>query len=229
MNKKVVGSLILIIVLLNLNFVSAEGGGGAVRISTIDLTEQGNDYSITPRRLIFEFNGEWDAIQLRRVKDGYASFIVMDLDEDNLDNITAYIIDDSFSLTPSEKKEIDIDKDGIKDISIELNDIISTGKYNSIRSASFSIKKINTKKIETSSENITINDIKVISSNEATENETQESTIIEEETKKVNENITKTTEEKSTSEPIATILNQESKEQSTFLENMINFFKGLFG
>jgi len=209
MSKKIIFLGILIIILLNLNFVSAGEGGATVPITTIDLTEQGTDYSMKPGRLKFEFDGKLYAIQIRRVKQEYVDFLVMTLDMNKLDDITAYIIDNSFSLNPGEKKEIDIDKEGIKDISIELNAIISTGKYNSIRSANFSIKKINTKKSETilsnENENIGINNMEVIGSNNITEEDIEV--------------------QESVSEPI---LNQESKKQSTFLEKIINFFKELF-
>ena len=95
-------NIMLILFLLSLNFVSATGGGGDVPISTISLNEPDNNYNMTSGRLKFEFEKEWYAIQLIRVKDEYADFIVMNLDKDNLEDITAYwIIEDTFSLNPS--------------------------------------------------------------------------------------------------------------------------------
>ena len=39
-------------------------------------------------------------------------------------------------------KNIDVDKDGIDDILLELNKVISTGKYGTVRSADFSIEEL---------------------------------------------------------------------------------------
>jgi len=125
--------------------IAGDSGVATVPITTTELTEVGNNYNIKPGRLKFEFDGKLYAIQLRRVKQGHVEFLIMTLDMNDLDDITAYSIDDSFSLRPNERKEIDIDKDGIEDISIELNDIIFTGKYNSVKSADFFIKEIRKK------------------------------------------------------------------------------------
>ena len=152
MGKKVLFSFLVILIIISMfGFVSAEKGegGATVPVTTIDLTEQGNDYSLKPGRLKFEFDGKLYAIQVRRVKQEYTEFIIMTLDMNKQEDITAYTLDDSFSLNANEKKEIDINNDGINDVSIELNNVISTGKYNSVMSADFSIKKINVKELET--------------------------------------------------------------------------------
>lgn len=206
-------SVILVsLVLLNifsLSFVSAGEGSGAVPITTIELTGQGNDYSMKPGRLKFEFDGNSYAIQLRRVKQQNAEFLVMTLDMDRPDDITAYTLDDSFNLTPGEKKEIDINKDGTKDMSIELNNIIST--ETSIGSADFSIKKINTEKSETiitdEPENVRVNNTEVIGFNNINEGKVEV--------------------QESVSAPVI-ILNQETQEQPTFLRKIINFFRNYF-
>lgn len=203
---------IILFVVTFISLVSAQEtqGGVAVPITTIELTEQGKDYSMKPGRLKFEFDGNLYAIQVRKVKQGYADFLIMTLDMNKPDDITAYTLDESFSLISGEKKEIDINKDGINDLSVELNKIIPTGKYNSIRSVGFSVKKINTKtsKAILTSENENIrsnNNIEVIDSNKMIKGEIQ----------------------KPISEPLI-ILNKESKEQPTYSEKIINFFKGLF-
>ena len=203
MRKKVLFSFLIVLIIISMfGVVSAEKGEGGttVPVTTIDLTEQGNDYSIKPGRLKFEFNGKLYAIQVRRVKQEYVDFLIMTLDINKQEDITAYTLDDSFSLNANEKKEIDINNDGINDVLIELNNIISTGKYNSVMSADFSIKKINTK-LEKSNE--------------------------EENVKIINSEITGNLIQEPISEPV--ILNQEPKEQSTFLEKIISWFKGLFG
>jgi hypothetical protein len=119
-------------------------GGASVPVSTIDLTEQGNDYSMKPGRLKFEFDGKAYAVQVRRVKQEYVWFLIMILDMNKPNDITAYTLDNSFNLSVSENKEIDLDKDGTKDIFVELNNVIST--MGSVRSADFSIKKIKNEK-----------------------------------------------------------------------------------
>ncbi len=88
-------------------------------------------------RLKFEFDENLYAIQVRRVKQEYVWFLVMTLDIDNLDDITAYTIDDSFNLSLGETKEIDIDKDGTNDLIVDLEEI---GTINKIRSADFLLK-----------------------------------------------------------------------------------------
>ncbi|HLD98108.1 MAG TPA: hypothetical protein VI815_02195, partial [Candidatus Nanoarchaeia archaeon] len=65
----VLGVLFFIIGMLNIIDASS-GGGATIPISTISLTEQGNTYDMTPGRLKFEFEKQWYAIQLRRVKEG---------------------------------------------------------------------------------------------------------------------------------------------------------------
>ena len=46
----------------------------------------------------FEFDEKLYAIQVRRVKQEYTEFLIMTLDMDKLGDITAYNIDNSFSL-----------------------------------------------------------------------------------------------------------------------------------
>lgn len=87
-------------------------GGGTVPITTIKLTEQASNYNMKPGRLKFEFDEKFYAIQVRRVKQDYVEFLVMTLDMNKLDDITAYTLDDFFVLKPNEKKEIDLNKDG---------------------------------------------------------------------------------------------------------------------
>lgn len=120
-------------------------GGGAIPITTIELVDKGKDYNINPSRLKFEFNNESYAIQLRRVKqdveEDYVEFIVMKLDKNNLDDVTAHTMDYSFKLVSGEKNEIDIDNDGTKDLFIKLKNI-DKKRY---ESAQFFIKKIKVK------------------------------------------------------------------------------------
>ncbi len=133
---------------LNVDVVNAGQSGAAVPVITIELTEQGNDYNITPRRLKFEFDGKLYAIQVRRVKQEYVNFLVMTLDMNKPNDITAYTLDESFSLISGEKKEIDIDKDGVMDIAIELKNIDSPFSINGdrirrgIRQADIFIRRI---------------------------------------------------------------------------------------
>jgi len=143
-NKVLFGFLLVLIIVNVFSFVSAEKGTGSavVPITNIDLSEQGNDYSIKPGRLKFEFDEKLYAIQVRRVKQEYTEFLIMTLDMDKLGDITAYNIDNSFSLNTNEKKEIDLNGDGINDVLIELNEIKQN--LGSINSADFSIKRINT-------------------------------------------------------------------------------------
>ena len=158
----VLGVLFFIIGMLNIIDASS-GGGATIPISTISLTEQGNTYDMTPGRLKFEFEKQWYAIQLRRVKEGYVDFVVMNLDENNLEDITAYeIIEDIFRLNLKESGRIDLNGDNAKDIIIELDEIIKGGRYGTVRSADFSIKKISGKDLVTldvtSSETIILDD-----------------------------------------------------------------------
>jgi len=158
----VLGVLFFIIGMLNIIDASS-GGGATIPISTISLTEQGNTYDMTPGRLKFEFEKQWYAIQLRRVKEGHVDFVVMNLDENNLEDITAYeIIEDIFRLNLKESGRIDLNGDNTKDIIIELDEIIKGGRYGTVRSADFSIKKISGKDLVTldvtSSETIILDD-----------------------------------------------------------------------
>ena len=203
-NKRILIFLVLIVLIIvgMFDIVSAtSGGGAAVPITTTELTEQGNDYSMKPGRLKFEFDEKLYAIQVRRVNQDYATFLFMTLDMNKLDDITAYTLDDSFNLNSGEVKEIDVNGDGVKDISIKLNKIIST--TSSIKSADFTIRKINVEKE------------KIILTNK---NEDIETTVKIEEVEV----------QKPISEPVI-VLNQESKKQPTFLEKITNWFRGLFG
>lgn len=201
----IIGILAVLFLVSLFGVVSAEKGqwGASVPITKIDLTEQGNNYNMKPGRLTFEFDKKLYAIQVRKVKQEYVDFLIMTLDMDKQEDITAYILDDSFSLKSDEKKEIDLDNDGISDLFIELNEIIPTGKYNSIRSADFSIKKINTQPIIVN-ENTEMK-TEIIRLDETIKNEIQDQI----------------------SEPVIA-LDQKSKEQLIFLDKIINFFKNLF-
>jgi len=151
--KKVLILLTVLVVVGMLNLITA-GGGGAIPIMTIELTEQGNDYNMTPTRLKFEFNEKLYAIQVREIEENYTRFLVMTLDMDNLEDITAYTLDDSFDLLIGDMKEIDIDKDGINDVLIVLNNITleNLEKRGYHRVVSFSIKRINVKKVSADEE-----------------------------------------------------------------------------
>lgn len=202
-------SLIILIVIGMLGFITAslESGGkgtgsATVPISAVNLTEQGTDYNMKPGRLKFEFNERLYAIQVRRINQESVDFLIMTLDMNKQEDITAYTLDDSFSLKSGEKREINIDKDGINDILLELNNIKPNS--HSIKSAGFSIKKINAKKSEailTNEEGST----EIVDPDEITENKIQE---------QVSESVI--------------VLNQKSKEQSIFLDEIIDWFKGLF-
>jgi hypothetical protein len=122
------------------------GGGSSVPIVSVSITEQGESFDMKPGRLKFEFGGEYYAVQLRKVKEGYADFIVLNLDKNKLDNVSAYSVKDSFKLDVSEEKGIDLDGDGVADILIgldEVNSVLSKkGKKNDLRSAGFFVKLI---------------------------------------------------------------------------------------
>ena len=68
MKKQIIFGLLIILMIFSSMFslVSARGGA-AVRISTIDLNEEGNNYNMKPGRLKFEFDGKLYAIQVRKV------------------------------------------------------------------------------------------------------------------------------------------------------------------
>lgn len=117
------------------------------------------------------------------------------------DDITAYVIDDSFNLSVNDKKEIDLDKDGAKDVLIELREI--KPNPHSIKSAGFFIQKVNAKEAET-----------ILANGE-------------ENTETSSEIITGNEIQEPISEPVI-ILEKDSKEQPTFFEKIINFFKGMF-
>lgn len=194
-----VGFVLMGIMLIS--FVSAGEGGSAVPITSISLTEQGNAYNMKPGRLTFEFNEQLYAIQIRRINSDSVDFLIMTLDMNKLEDITAYTLDDSFSLKSGEKREIDIDKNGVMDIVLELE---NTGKIDKIKLASFSIQRINIKQSEISDKNITT-DREIIPYG-----------------------ITGSVIQKPISESVS-LLNLESKEQPTFLKKIVDWFEGLFG
>lgn len=199
-NKIWISTGFVLMGIMLIGFVSAGEGGGAVPITSISLTEQGNDYNMKPGRLTFEFNEKLYAVQVRRINQDSVDFLIMTLDMNRLEDITAYTLDDSFSLKPGEKREINLDKDNISDLSISLNEITLTGEYNSVKFSDFFIKLINIKKPEVvTDENIT--------ANMETTNSSEITNVVQ--------------------EPI--VISQDSEEQPTFLDKIINFFKGLFG
>mgnify|MGYP001585620657 FL=1 len=169
-------------------------GGGAVPLTTTNLAEN-NNYNMKPGRLKFEFDGKWYAVQLRRVKQDHVEFLVMTLDINRLDDITAYTIDNYFNLTSGERREIDINNDGSNDISIELDSI---GKIDKIRSAAFSVKKINgIATISSDKNNIDLNEFVEVNTTELT------------------------------SQQLSSV-KLESRKKLNFLDNIINLFKELF-
>lgn len=198
--REIFGVLLILIIVSIFEFISAGQGSANVPITSTGLIEQGTDYNMKPGRLKFEFNEQLYAIQVRRIEKESVEFFIMTLDMNKQEDITAYILDNSFTLKSEEEKEIDLNKDGITDLILGLNEITSTGKYNSVYFADFSIKKISNELEKSNEENNT----EIIPSG-----------------------ITGSVIQEPISEP-SIILNQESKEQPTFLENIINFFKGLF-
>jgi hypothetical protein len=119
------------------------GGGSAVPVSNINLSDQKGNYNMKPGRLKFNFEGNVYAIQVRRVKENYVDFLILRLDGVNKEeDVTAYKLDNSFSLNLNQENKIDLNKDGILDISIELNDISLAGESGNIKSADFSVEKI---------------------------------------------------------------------------------------
>lgn len=121
---------------------SSSGGGGTIPIINIEITYQGDNYEMGTTRLKFEFEEQLYALQLRKINEDYVLFLVMTLDMNNPDDITAFTIDDSFNLSINETREIDIDKDGTKNIFLQLNDITPIGESGSVNSADFFIKRI---------------------------------------------------------------------------------------
>ncbi|MEK6909270.1 MAG: hypothetical protein AABX23_04430 [Nanoarchaeota archaeon] len=113
-------------------------GGAAVPVSEIILG-QDNSFNMKPGRLKFEFNGNWYGLQYKGVRKEGPTFIILDL-EDGLNN---YVDDEqialSFILDEGNTYEIDLDKDGKEDITVELKGI--TADADSISSAEFSIIK----------------------------------------------------------------------------------------
>lgn len=126
--------------------ISSKGhgeGSSTVPVSNIDLSDQKENYIMKPGRLKFDFEGNIYVIQVRRVKEIYVDFLILKLEIlDKEEDITAYKSDNSFSLSLNQEKKIDLNKDGIMDISIVLNDISLAGEYENIKSAVFSIEKI---------------------------------------------------------------------------------------
>jgi|SRR3989344_5420652 len=218
-------NIMLILFLLSLNFVSATGGGGDVPISTISLNEPDNNYNMTSGRLKFEFEKEWYAIQLIRVKDEYADFIVMNLDKDNLEDITAYwIIEDTFSLNPSEGRRIGLNGDNIEDVVVGLDEIINGGKYGTVRFASFYIKKLtNANVMPASKENENIKETK----NDEEIIESENGNVLNEESQEevITINLAGGGKEK-----VMLMETQTLKEATdlTIFQKMINWFKRLF-
>jgi len=93
------------------------------------LTQHKTDYEMKPGKLEFGFDEKFYPIQLRKVEQSHAEFFV-------------YGLDDPFILKPNEGIEIDLDKDGVNDIFVELDEIISMEEENSGRSADFFISEI---------------------------------------------------------------------------------------
>lgn len=235
MNTKITFLSIMLLIIMPVALVSAQGtgeGGGSVRIDTIDLTEQGVSYNITARRLKFEFDGAPYAIQLRRVKQEYAWFLVMTLDADKPDDITAYVIDDSFNLSIGDTKEIDVNQDGVKDIFIQLNNITGIGEYGSAKYANFSVKKITPLLEEEDKEEKETEEIEEEEIIEETPEDKKEAPIEEE--KEVGEEVIVEEEEKSEleveEEKVSAVekeINVKEEPKSLF-SRIIQFLKSLF-
>ncbi|MBS3083731.1 hypothetical protein J4423_02925 [Candidatus Pacearchaeota archaeon] len=124
-------------------------GGGIIAVTQIDLTEQELNYvDAKPSRLQFEFNGRFYAVQLKRIRQDKAEFIIINLDSDNLNDVTFNDVKSSFELELGKREEIDINEDGVDDMVINLNRINSpfsvdgTRIREGIRTADFSIKRI---------------------------------------------------------------------------------------
>ncbi len=141
-NKKLLSLFVFLIVSSVFTCsVNAGSGGASVPIKTEELNLQGKDYTLTPTRLKFDFDGDLYAVQLRRVKQYQADFIIMTLDKNKPNDIMAYTVDNSFTLKPGEKKEIDLDGDNSNDLLVKLNNI-GLNSFQSAKSASFFIQKI---------------------------------------------------------------------------------------
>lgn len=132
---------------------ASQGSGGAtVPIMSAEISDSVVEYRDTrPSRLQFDFKGKPYAIQLWRIKEGHAEFVVLALDSDNLENVMAHATRESFALEAGEEKDIDIDGDGIYDLSIELSktdspfSVDGTRIREGIRTADFSIKRISSR------------------------------------------------------------------------------------
>lgn len=124
----------LVILLILVNFVEADGGSGSssgtARFLNIELTEQEQEYVVPPVVLRFEFNNGFYSMGLRifpeavwEIPGPYVKFIVNTLELDEFGNITSSFKSDDFNLRLGENKEIDLNGDGIKDIFLELKEI----------------------------------------------------------------------------------------------------------
>ncbi|MEK6917834.1 MAG: hypothetical protein AABW51_02700 [Nanoarchaeota archaeon] len=117
-------------------------GGGSMPAIMTELTENGNSYNMKSGGLEFSMNGKRYIVQTSRVKDEYANFSVLSLNTESLEKNQIDTSDANFTLRLNEIKNIDLDNDNADDISVRLNSISATGRYKSIRSANFIIKKI---------------------------------------------------------------------------------------
>lgn len=207
--------LALTFILLSLNFVNSQGGG-TISMSTIEVTEEGENFGGTEGRLRFEFNNKWYAIQMQLTRIDHSEFLVMTLDRDKLDDVTAITIDENFNLKPGDTKEIDLDKDGTNDIFMELYNIENKdlgGKLGSRRLPNFYIKKIGV--VQTVTENSEVETLPEIS-----------------EVKTLPENnINAITENKIVEENVINSLEVNDNEKplpKTFVQVVVEWFRNLF-
>lgn len=141
--------------------LDTESGSANVPVTEINLGID-NSFNINPGRLKFEFNSKWYGVQLREVGSGYSIFLIMNLDDGLTDYVSDEKIASSFTLNKDEIKEIDLDKDGKLDLTIELKDTFKDA--GSIGFAHFFIKEYNIDKEERAIESIDL-----VESNNSTE------------------------------------------------------------
>ena len=123
----------------------SSGGGSSVLVVSVEFTNQGENFSMKPTRMKFEFKENLYALQLQRVKSDNVIFVVMSLDKTKPDDLSANIVEDRFELEARGVKRIDLDGDGSMDILVSLNSvnlILPNSRNVRPESASFSVKLI---------------------------------------------------------------------------------------
>ncbi len=120
--------LCVLLILFYVGFVNAISesdsygtGSGSVPVENFELNDVGINYVLTPTRLIFNFENDY-ALQLRKITDDEAVFLVLKLGEDD-DDISDFSYEGIYVLGAEDERNIDVNEDDIADIYLRLNDI----------------------------------------------------------------------------------------------------------